>query len=61
MNVVETKIKKSQLPYEISTASIGDIMRAKAASGDKDAKKVVRSLMGRRNYNGKRNSHIRSS
>ena len=61
MSVVERKIKKSQLPYEISTASIGDIMRAKAAGGDKDAKKVVRSLMGRRDHNAKRGRNVRSS
>jgi len=31
------KIKRSQEPYRISTLSIGEILKAKASSGDKNA------------------------
>lgn len=55
------KVKKSQLPYEVSTSSIGEILKAKAAGGDKHAIKASRVFTERRSTNGQRNSYIRRS
>ncbi len=43
------KIKKSLRPYRRHTASVGDIMMAKASSGDDGAKRVVEVLMNNKN------------
>lgn len=59
----ETKrMRKSQMPYEIDTCSIGEILQAKAATGDKHAVRASKVLVVERNgSNGQRNGYIRSS
>lgn len=41
-------LKKSQMPYEISTTSIGDIITAKAKNGDRNAQKAVSVMLRKR-------------
>lgn len=36
------KIKKSRVPYKISTLSIGEILKAKADSGDRNAIEFIK-------------------
>ena len=59
----ETKrMRKSQMPYEVDTCSIGEILQAKAAIGDKHAARAAKVLvMGRGDSNGHRNGYVRSS
>ena len=52
------KIKKSQLPYEVSTSSIGEILKAKAATGDKNAIKATKVFTERRKYYEQRNGNV---
>ena len=59
MGIEIKKVRKSQLPYEVSTSSIGEILKAKAAAGDKHAAKAAKVFTERRKYYGQRNSNIR--
>ena len=59
MNKKHRKIKKSQLPYQVSTCSIGEIIQAKASSGDHDARKAVIKLMGRGDIDDRSNDFCR--
>lgn len=50
----DTKQKQSRRPYRRSTASIGDILLAKADAGDEDARKVAAKLIHKRQRRGKK-------
>lgn len=41
-------LKRSQMPYEISTTSIGDILMAKANNGDKKAQRAAYVMLRKR-------------
>lgn len=58
MDIGIKKIKKSQLPYEVSTSNIGEILKAKAATGDKNAIKATKVFTERRKYYGQRNGNV---
>ena len=59
MHKSQNRMKRSQMPYQVSTSSIGDIIRAKADNGDFMAKKVVFELMGRGGMNDRSNDFSR--
>lgn len=59
MNKKHKKIKKSQLPYQVSTCNIGEIIQAKASNGDITARKAVTKLMGRGDIDGRSNDFRR--
>jgi len=56
----ESKIRKSQMPYKRYTCSIGDILKAKAANGDENAKRAVSKLVKEKGEkkNGKTKGHF---
>ena len=54
MEQKQRKLKQSQRPYRRSTASIGDILLAKADAGDEDARKAAVKLIHKRQRRGKK-------